>query len=191
MSIMNRTKLLVAVALLLFSGTLMSQKLSTLLGAIQTNFQIHSDTANLKPVHQYIIKKAGAFYHSYSGMEAAYGYGAGYESFHLEFESNIRLMTDYVKNAPYDYLIEFYDSENRQLAAVKFSNQAINIITSEHKNRGGTLLNGRVVQPINVVTNEPRFGGPIFYSIDLFDVPIVLLDKTSRMNFIKIRKKNY
>jgi hypothetical protein len=157
---MRKIKFIFISAILLVNGMAMAQKLSDALGAVQTNFLISSDSVNLNAVNQYIIKKAGIFY----GSGSDYGYGAGYESFHLEFESDKRLITDYIKKSWDNYLIEFYAIDNRLLATIFLSNQQVKILR-----------------------NTEMAGNPIFYSIDLIDVPTPLLDKSYKLNIVKIR----
>lgn len=55
-------------------------------------------------------------------------------------------------------MIEFYDSKNMNLASLKFKNHKITRIIN------------------------PERDGMFFYSIDLVDIPILLRDKTTKIN---------
>jgi hypothetical protein len=144
---------------------LVAQNLKESLGGIKTNFQILSDTVDLKVSDQIIILKAEKKYGANSDF--GYGWGYGYQSFHLEFITykNIKVETfehRAGRNNESKLDLVFYDSTNAILASTTIPYDYVD------------LLN-----------NLSLADGPFFYSIDLIDIPTVLLDKTSKIGMIK------
>jgi hypothetical protein len=155
---MKRNTLIIIPIFLFLSGHLNAQSLSEKLGAVQTNFKFYSDTVDLNVSDQFIIKKTGSYYSTSNSV--------AYESFHLEFVSKKRLFLDNSKHLFGDraYKIDFYNSNNTMLFTINLSPNFINIAK-------------------NPDTRE----SPIFYSIDFINIPIALLDMTSKMVIIETR----
>ena len=144
-----------------------AQKLSESLGAIGTNFLIISDTIDLKPESQFIIKNAEIFYDYGTRNTDNYSYGGGYESFHFEFSTKKTLSIEYVKNPVCGYELSFYDNDNI-IATLCFSSN-----TYPFRNPNKVSIEGN---------SEIRF-----YSFDLIDLPLSVLDKTKKINIKRIK----
>jgi hypothetical protein len=165
---MNRIIVLFVSFFLIINGLLNAQNLSQKLGSIKTDFKFYSDTIDLNVSNQFIIKNAGAFFSYNATSGSSYGFGAGYESYHLEFVTNKILKCEYFKrytNSAH-YEIDFFDSTNIKLSTISFTGDEIVIFT-----------------------NSDVMGSPIFYSIDLYNVPISLLDRTLKMNIKEFKEK--
>lgn len=160
-----KVKMFLFLIILLTVGISNAQTLGESLGGVKTNFQIFSDTADLKITNQMIIKRAEKKASKYLSNESAYGYGFGYQSFHLEFVTRESYVLEKVdQNRAYTDKIEltFYDSNDIALAT--------------------HTLNFSIVDlSYNIQSDEIQF----FYSIDLIGIPIVLLDQTAKINFVK------
>ncbi|MGB8491882.1 MAG: hypothetical protein WCE64_12570 [Bacteroidales bacterium] len=162
---MNYKKILLIAAYIFSVNILAAQNLKESLGGIKTNFQIYSDTVDLKVSDQIIILRAEKNYYSDSNFGTGWGYG--YQSFHLEFitKKNIK-----IENYKYRTLRDnenkleliFYDSNNSVLATTSFPYDYVDLFN-----------------------NSSIKDSPFFYSIDLIDIPVVLLDKTARIGMIK------
>jgi hypothetical protein len=155
---MEKKLFLLVFLVLAFSCNLVSQPLSESLGGIKTNFQYFSDTVNLNVTDQILILRAEK--RSHTNTVSGVGYGYGYQSFHLEFVSYMTLIKDYSQyNRSRILKLKFFDENKSELAT--------------------RIL---PITDLDQVYNEdydPRLmNHPIFYSIDLISVPIVLLDKT-------------
>ena len=162
----NRIVLLIALQLFAVN-ILVAQNLKEALGGVKTNFQIFSDTIDLKVSNQIIILKAEKKHDQYADTYSGYGWGYGYQSFHLEFitKKNIKVDTfRFQKGRANEIKLElvFYDSNNTILASASIP-----------------------FDQVDVFNNSSKADSPFFYSIDLIDIPIVLLDKTSKIGMIK------
>ena len=160
----NKTILLITVCI--FSANIIgAQNLKESLGGTNTLFQIYSDTVDLKVSDQIIILRAEK--QTYSDSNFGTGWGYGYQSFHLEFitKKNIKIENYKYKtgrdNGNKLELI-FYDSNNSVLATSSFP-----------------------YDYVDLYNNSSIIDSPFFYSIDLIDIPIVLLDKTAKIGMIK------
>ncbi len=163
---MRYKKILLITAYIFSVNILGGQNLSESLGGIKTNFQIYSDTADLKVSDQIIVLRAEKRYSSDSNFGT--GWGFGYQSFHLEFitKKDIKIESFKYRSGRDNetrFELVFYDSQNNVLA------------TSSSPYHYVDLLN-----------NSSITDSPFFYSIDLIDIPIVLLDKTVKINMIKM-----
>ena len=160
----NKGILLIAIQLFVVN-VLVAQNLKESLGSTKTNFQIFSDTVDLKVSDQIIILKAEK--KSNSDATFGYGWGYGYQSFHLEFITNKDIKVETFKyrtgrDNEEKLDLVFYDSANIILATTTIP-----------------------FDYVDILNNTSITDGPFFYSIDLIDIPIVLLDKTSKIGMIK------
>jgi hypothetical protein len=142
-----------------------AQNLENFLGGVKTNFQLFSDTTNLNPKNQIIIQRAER--KSYSDASFGTGWGYGYQSFHIEFTADKNLVEGKFKyKAGRDngdkLELTFYDSGNVVLATRTLDYSAVDLL-------------------YNLSSDNNRF----FYSIDLIDIPIVLLSETAKINLVK------
>jgi hypothetical protein len=168
----NKAVLLIVVQLMV-ANVLLGQSLKESLGGIKTNFQIFSDTVDLKNSNQIIILKAEKKHDQYADSYSGYGWGYGYQSFHLEFITNKDLTVKTYKrdrgtiNREDKLDLKFYDAENNVIAST--------IVPFEY---------------VDLLRDTQKEGGPYFYSIDLIDIPVVLLDKTSKIDMVKLVASN-
>jgi len=140
------------------------------LGAIKTNFQIYSDTTNLLVSEQILIKPANRdSYSNYKNGEAGYGY----EEYHLEFTTQKTIHAEY--SLP-GYHKRFYQDDGTVCKLV-FYDQSNNILATK------TILS------VDMLYNPGKVEF-YFYSVDLRVVPIVLLEKTLKINIVELKTKN-
>jgi hypothetical protein len=162
---MNKKVILLVLVYMLSINFLGAQNIKESLGAINTNFKIYSDTVDLKVSDQIIILRAEK--QTYSDATFGTGWGYGYQSFHLEFitKKNIKV-ENYQFRAGRDnenkLQLIFYDSKNSVLATTSIS-----------------------FDYVDLYNNSSIIDSPFFYSIDLIDIPVVLLDKTAKIGMIK------
>lgn len=149
--------------------TVNAQSLTETLGGVETNFQIVSDSVDLKATDQFIIQRAEKNTKYRSGMTGdggyGYGYGCGYQSFHLEFIARETYVTKVIDHKDRDYnkiVLTFYDSDDIILASQTWNRSEIDILFHSHP-------------------DNSRY----FYSIDIKDVPMVLLAKTVKIDIIR------
>lgn len=157
-----KTKLLLFLFLGMISQSAHSQSISDHFGGIKTNYEIYSDTVKLDVKSQMIIRNAGYTYEI--GSDLSYSYGAGFESFHLEFSTTTDLEVfskPKIRHSRYE--VFFYDSAWNILASIEM-----------HPGRFSIIRN----------TNQP--GSLTFYSIDLFKIPISLFEAASKINILEI-----
>lgn len=162
---MINIRALLIVIQLFVVNTLVAQDLNDALGGVKTDFQIFSGTVDLDVSDQMIILKAKKRHEA--DFSFGHGWGYGYQSYHLEFIANKYFKVETFKhrtggNNASRLEVIFYDSNNIILASsfIPFDN-------------------------VLVFSNPPINMGPFFYSIDLIDIPIVLLNKTSKISMIK------
>ena len=148
-----------------------AQNLEDVLGGVKTHFQLFSDTTNLNPMNQIIIQRAER--KSYGDASFGTGWGYGSQSLHIEFISGKNLAEKKFKYRAgrdnKDKLeLTFYDSGNVVLATYLMDFSLVDLL-------------------YNSSSDKSLF----FYSIDLIDIPIVLLNKTVKINLTKnIADKN-
>lgn len=137
-----------------------SQSISESFGGIKTNFEVFSDSIDLEVKEQIVILAAERL--SYLSASGNGGWGYGYQSYHFDFITKKRLIEEPTINKNKNtYQLTFTDSDNVILQTFLVPAYSVDIRSNEH------LKNTR-----------------IFYSIDLFDTPIMILDKTRRINII-------
>ncbi|MDP4201976.1 MAG: hypothetical protein Q8861_04730 [Bacteroidota bacterium] len=163
---MKRTLFFLFVAGIISISSLHAQQLYAGMGGIKTHFQIYSDTTSLEVTDQILIKQAEK--KSYIDFADQAGYGYGYESYHLEFATNKALIVEnFKKRAGRDnekkIKMIFIDANHKELATVTRPFSSTNSTSSS--------------QPDNSCT---------FYSIDLINIPFLLLDKTATINLIAL-----
>ena len=171
---MRKIKITLLVIATLLCGSLSAQNISDALGAVKTSFEFYSDTTNLDVTSQFLIKRGATFKKSktHKGRDYerdwgyGYGYAAGYESYHLEFVTVKDLSIKKERWATTRYEVKFVDSDKTILA-------------------NATLKDDKVSH----YSNPSITGTPIFYSFDLINIPIPVLDKTSSIYITVIRSK--
>ena len=139
----------------------MGQSLSESLGAIKTDFKLSSDTTDLNASDQIIV--LGAEKRTYNSSDGG-GWGYGYQSFHLEFISIKKIYTiSGGTKERNNYRLTFSDKENYILAKINIPGHSFKMYTNPFiKNLS------------------------IFYSIDLIYIPALLLEKTSKIDIVKL-----
>lgn len=136
-----------------------AQSLTEKLGGVKTDFVFISDSLEMDIVDQAILKRGVRKYDSYS--DGAYGYG--FQTFHLEF-----ITTSKIK--------EIYFNERRKWAHYKIDLIAENDSFLYSINKYSS-------DDVRMVSGEDSLHA---YSIDLYQIPIIILDKTE-----KIRIEHY
>lgn len=162
---MNSKKVIFIVLLLFVVNVLAAQSLSESLGGVKTHFQMVSDTVDLKVSDQIIILRAERKH--YGDSSFGYGWGYGYQSFHLEFitKEEIKVETfNFKVGRDNDSKLElmFYNAENEILAISSVPFEFVDVLSHP-----------------SIVDNS------FFYSIDLIDIPFVLLEKTYKIGLTK------
>lgn len=159
--------LCIAFSLFTFS-VLQAQSLSEKLGGVATQFSFSTKDSSMNVEQQLIIKRSvtetlieiDEDYYSFA-------YGLGYEAYHLEFvsEKSIRYIMNTIvakkRKHEFYYLVEFYDSEKKLIAEKKLGLDRIK----------KTLFNEKKNQ--------------YTYSMNLKDIPIILLDQTKSIDIIQ------
>lgn len=144
---------------------LVAQNLKESLGGIKTNFQIFSDTIDLKVSDQIIILEADQRHllDFWDSNDMVYAY----QSFHLEFIAKKEIKIETFK----------YRSgrDNGSKLEIIFYGSADKILASS----------SIPFKFVDLFSNPSIIDCPFFYSIDLVNIPIVLLDKTSKIGLIK------
>lgn len=140
---------------------LSGQSLIEKLGGVKTDFIISSIENNLEIEAQYILRKGT----SETGRlqladEGSYGYG--YSPFYFEFmtKDNIQIRNKRGRNQEY-FSVEFYDAQDQILAQYRWDLESIDIVTTKQ---------------------EPSYK---IYSLNLEGVPMLVLEKTRRINLIE------
>lgn len=160
-----KTKMLLFAIFLLSVTAVHAQNLKESLGGVKTNFHFFSGTTDLKVTDQVIIQRAER--KSYGDYINGYGWGYGYQSFHIEFITKELLAEETFKyKAGRDnndkITLTFYDADNVILASH----------TADYAD-------------VDVLHDSSSDGGQSFYSIDLIDIPIVLLNKAVKIDLVK------
>lgn len=167
----SKVALLILVQLFV-ANVLIAQSLKESLGGVKTSFHIFSDAIDLEASNQIIIIKAEKKHDQYADSFSGYGWGYGYQSFHLEFITNKDLTVKTYKrergfSRENKLDLTFYDAENNVIASTTVPFDYVDLLRDTQKE-----------------------GGPYFYSIDLIDIPVVLLDKTSKIDMVKLAPSN-
>lgn len=161
----------IALQLVVFSS-LHAQSVSEQLGGVKTHFQLYSLTTKLDVSEQILILRAEAKHKMetdiLSGEFYATGWGYGYRSYHLEFvtqeELNAQRLPGKFGKSRYTRLrLTFFDTNKNILASF-------------------TIPYDRVDRQ----SYSSAKGGPFFYSIDLINIPLVLLDQTAAIGMVKM-----
>lgn len=142
---------------------LSAQSLSESLGGTKTNFRIYSGPTELITSEQIIILRAEK--NTFSDLYAGWGYG--YRSFHLEFISNkniVEMQSD-VKSERYKMKLTLYDADNKLLTTITLPSYYL-----------------------NEYSNSSSEDALFIYSLDLIDIPVVILDNTKKIDIVKFAK---
>lgn len=151
---------------LLLGSFVQAQNLSEKLGGVKTDFIITSHGVELDVISQVISKRAERFYDWGGHNEGAYGYGYGYESFHLEFtvrNGEIDLpQSGTLLRSERPIVLDFYDED-------------------------GNLIGSRARSPreVRLISNNSPNNKLMHYSIDLIAIPLPLLDVAKRIDFFR------
>lgn len=152
------------IALLLLCYSIQAQPLSEKLGAVKTDFSFYSGDVDLEVSQQFIIKNAGSYNYTGTTFDAGYGYGAGYEVFRLEFMTRKKITQESQRKTQHHFRIGFYDASDNLLASFSFPKKRV-----------------------SVAVNNNIDDSPLFYSIDLLDIPISLFDFTKKIDIVEVQ----
>jgi hypothetical protein len=158
----------IAIVFFLFAATtshLYSQSLIEKIGGVSTSFEFSSDSVDLPIIDQAIIQR-GYFDFSFdrdksviNSYASAYGYGYGLQTFHLEFitTSDIKQIVAYdTKPVQAKYNIKLYDDKNTMILEFE-------VLYQESK-------------------ATPKLSGMTSYSINLYRIPMILFNKTKKID---------
>lgn len=159
---MKKFVLVIALQLFVFQ-MLCAQSVSESLGGIKTNFEISTINTDLEVTEQIIVLQAERLTYISTVDQAGWGYG--YQSFHLEFITQKAIKeVQGDKNNRYKYRLTFIDHENVILFATDLSHNSVK------KYNNPDIANSR-----------------FFYSIDLIGIPVLLFDKTKRIDIYRFK----
>ncbi len=164
----NRRNKLTIILFTLLSVSLNAQTISQKLGGISTNFTIKSKSVLLNNEKQILIKRGvssyGIDYEPSQNFSYGYAYGYGYQSYHIEFVSENRIQEKKITNKSkvtyYQLILGDITGNNLQNTYVSDSDVKLWIGAKE----------GKMVYT---------------YSINLVNIPIILLDDISEINIVK------
>lgn len=151
---------------LFLTSFLQAQSLSEKLGGVKTDYIITSHGVELEITNQLIVKRAERFYDWGGHNDGAYGYGYGYESFHLEFT---------VKNGEIDLPESGSLFKSGKLLVLDFYGEDGNLLGSRR----------RSPQDIRFISNNSTNSKLMHYTIDLIAIPLPLLDSTKRIDIFR------
>ena len=151
---------------LLLPFFLAGQTISEQIGGVITKFVIKSDALLLNSDKQILIEK-GIKNFSYSSCDG-FGYGYGYQGLHLEFVSNEEIQLQYRKKKGLFGKRNFYylflkDGSGDIYKEIFLGNSNVQRISSDQLSYA--------------------------YSINLDDIPLILLDDLVEINIIKIEER--
>jgi len=158
-----RIYLILFIALLTNSNGIFAQSLIDKLGGVTTEFTFTSLSTKLPVSSQSIIKRGHYDSKSYTGSEEASAYGYGLQTYHLEIISSDEVVEKYKdkKGRRKYYEMTLLDENNNTIMIVNFYNDDVRIYKHEKD--------------------------IISYSFNLYDVPLILFDKTKKIDIVKIR----
>ncbi|SHO60244.1 hypothetical protein [Algoriphagus zhangzhouensis] len=146
----------------IFVPTTIAQNLSEKLGAIETGFSFTTLGQSVNVIDQYLIKRAEKVVFRYVPDEVSAG--LGYESYHLEITIKEKLEVSDAdkKRERFHWSLNFFDSQGEVISTF--------IIAKEQ-----VKYSGNQNESLN------------FYSIDLIDIPLNLLDRTHHIDLFYLR----
>ncbi len=159
---------IVYLSTMLLAVPLGGQSLAEQMGGIRTNFILTSDSVSLETDSQILIKRAISDSKTELIDDGSAKYGYGYQSYHLEFICNqdILVHKGIGKSKSY-YLLELFDGNHQLLASIKLKDSDVQMVSNQ-KERSVSA-----------------------YSINLRDIPLVLLDRALEVNLVKHVHKRY
>lgn len=151
-------KRILFITIIFFGTTALSQSLSQQFGAVSTQIEFTTSNSPMVVTQQQIVKRAGAIFSDVSEKS----YGAGYETFRLEIEvqEDLPLLRSRLFDGNGSFQMNFYSISGEHLGFVRFRSTEVDRIRKD------------------IIFNSPVQ----FYSFDLINVPLILLDKTNRID---------
>lgn len=161
-------KSILAILLVFSSFSLFAQTVGDDLGTVSCEFDIHSGSNELDIRKKVLVRRATTEGVSSNYENQSYAYGYAYSEWHLEFISNTPIGSR--KKA----------SEEDYLKRGKYCIQLLN-------------LNGDVLMKTYLIKDDLRSwegaidDKPIYtYSLDLINIPLVIIDDVDALNIIQI-----
>lgn len=164
------SKLLAISLLMIISVNTHTQTLIDKIGGVRTDFTITTDSLDMQVQSQAIVKRGVSdFEADWSGYwDGAYGIGYGYglQTYHLEFSTDLKLIEKFKyregsKEIHYYYLVTLTDKNDNTLLVIELNLNSIKSVS-----------NGEYLTT---------------YSLDLNEIPMILLDKTEKIDIVLIR----
>jgi hypothetical protein len=149
--------------MLLTIETANAQSLIEKLGGIRTDFEIRSISTDVPVLSQAIVKRGMHRSRYHNGLDEAYGYAYGVQTYYLEFSTNSKLHERYVsKKGRWTYYeVKLYDNSGKLIMEKKIDNHMVAISSN-----GDDLRT---------------------YSLNLKEIPLILLDQTKKITIEKVR----
>jgi len=159
---MNRKVLFIAIIQFIVFHAVNAQTSDEFITRSKSSFKISSNSLDLKATDQILVLETTKATNRKNGKGK---YRFAYQSIHLEFSVNDRIENFYsdINSDKNKYKLSFFDSNNNLIISV--------LIPAYYVNR----LN-------NPVSNPKLY----FYSIDLLEVPRIIINNTDKIDIIKL-----
>jgi len=150
---------------LLFSSTGNGQSITEHFSGKKVTFELTTvENVVLNDQYQYLVSRATKESAKDEFFEKGFGFGFGFQSIHLEFATTEEIKSDYdAYTKKYNYRITFYDQNNNEIAKKELSSNLVKMISN---------------------TDYPK---RFFYSIDLKDIPLLVLDSSAKIDISKVK----
>lgn len=157
------TSVCILITMMVTVETANAQSLIEKLGGVRTEFVIRSISTDVPVLSQAIVKR-GMHRSNYStGLEQAYGYAYGLQTYYLEFSTNSKIHERYVnkKGRRTYYEIKLFDNLGKLILVKNIGNHMVKVSSN-----GDDLRT---------------------YSVNLKEIPMVLLDQTKKIEIERVR----
>lgn len=146
----------------IFVPAAIAQNLSDKLGAVETGFTFTTLGQSVNVLDQYLIKRAEKVVFRYVPDEVTAG--LGYESYHLEItiKEKLEISDADKKKDRFQWSLNFFDVEGELISTFLISKEQV-----KYSGNQDDTLN--------------------FYSIDLIDIPLNLLNRTHHIDLFYLR----
>jgi hypothetical protein len=136
--------------------TSFSQQITEKLGGVSTNFKILSDSAELNIIDQGIFQRGYKNTEKYSNVDYGYSYGYGMQTYRLEFITKGVIAKPTKDQKKCRYAIIFLDVSGRSVLETTIG--------------------------LNEITAFSTDDNLSVYSVNLYEIPLIILEKTRTIN---------
>jgi len=160
---------LVCLCFLMISLTVNSQTIFEKFGGVKTDFKLYSSDLDLEVIDQCLVRRGVRNTRINYENDSAYGYG--YESIHFEFVCKKRPQFDLIidkaaKRKWTFFRLELYNGKNKMFYSVDLSETNLRVYEMEQPDK---ILN-------------------FVYSINMVNIPLILLDQVEKIDITKIKQ---